>query len=329
MTDVRVDIQKANAPLADTGEAQFGDYIALLKPRVMSLVVFTALVGLLVAPGALHPIEALAAIIFIALGAGASGALNMWWDADIDRIMKRTSRRPIPAGKIAPSEAMALGFALSGISVIMLWLATNALAGALLAFTIFFYAVIYSMWLKRATPQNIVIGGAAGAFPPMIGWAAVTGGVALEPVLMFALILIWTPPHFWALALFMKSDYHNANVPMLTVTHGRRATRAHILVYTAALMPVALVAGVTSIGGPVYLALALGLNLMFLYGAWTIWRRDEAQAEADGYATEKRVFRFSLSYLFLHFGAFLAEASLSWWPAYADFATRFKLLEVF
>ncbi len=329
MTDVRVDIPKANAPLADTGEAQFGDYIALLKPRVMSLVVFTALVGLLVAPGALHPIEALAAIIFIALGAGASGALNMWWDADIDRIMKRTSRRPIPAGKIAPSEAMALGFALSGISVIMLWLATNALAGALLAFTIFFYAVIYSMWLKRATPQNIVIGGAAGAFPPMIGWVAVTGHVSLEACLMFMLIFMWTPPHFWALALFMKSDYHKANVPMLTVTHGRKATRAHILVYTIALVPFALAAGFTSIGGPVYLALALVLNLMFVQGAVAIWRRDEGQAEADSYATEKRVFRFSLSYLFVHFGAILVERVLALIPAYAQFAAQFHILEVF
>ena len=324
MTDIRVDI-----PQAEAGEASFGDYVALLKPRVMSLVVFTALVGLLVAPGSLHPVEALAAIVFIALGAGASGALNMWWDADIDRVMKRTARRPVPSGKVEAREAMALGVALSGISVIMLWLSTNALAGALLAFTIFFYAVIYSMWLKRATPQNIVIGGAAGAFPPMIGWAAVTGSVSLEACLMFMLIFMWTPPHFWALALFMKSDYHKAKVPMLTVTHGRRATRAHILVYTVALVPFALAAGFTSIGGPVYLAMALVLNIVFLHGAWAIWQRDEAQAEADAYATEKRVFRFSLAYLFLHFGAFLAEAALAWLPVYADFAARFKILELF
>ncbi len=324
MSDIRIDIAQA-----ETGEAGFGDYIALLKPRVMSLVVFTALVGLLVAPGTLHPIEALAAIIFIALGAGASGALNMWWDADIDRVMKRTSKRPIPAGKVAPQEAMALGVALSGISVVMLWLATNALAGFLLAFTIFFYAVIYSMWLKRATPQNIVIGGAAGAFPPVIGWAAVTGSISLEACLMFMLIFMWTPPHFWALALFMKSDYHKARVPMLTVTHGRKATRAHILVYTVALFPFAIAAGFTSIGGPLYLALALGLNLAFLKGAWAIWRRDEAQAESDAYAVEKRVFRFSLAYLFVHFGAILAEAALTQIPRYAEFALQFKLLEVF
>lgn len=324
MTDIRVDIASV-----EPGDAGFGDYVALLKPRVMSLVVFTALVGLLVAPGALHPVEALAAIVFIALGAGASGALNMWWDADIDRVMKRTAKRPVPSGKVTPQEAMALGLALSGIAVVMLWLATNALAGFLLAFTIFFYAVIYSMWLKRATPQNIVIGGAAGAFPPMIGWVAVTGSISLEACLMFMLIFMWTPPHFWALALFMKSDYHKAKVPMLTVTHGRRATRAHILVYTAALIPFALAAGFTSIGGPVYLALALALNLAFLHGAVAIWRRDEQQAEADGYAVEKRVFRFSLAYLFIHFGAFLAETILARIPQYADFAARFKLLEVF
>ncbi len=324
MSDIRADMT-----LADPGEARFGDFVALLKPRVMSLVIFTALVGLLVAPGYLHPVEALAAIIFIALGAGASGALNMWWDADIDRLMKRTAKRPIPAGKVSPQDAMAIGVALSGISVVMLWLATNALAGFLLAFTIFFYAVIYSMWLKRATPQNIVIGGAAGAFPPMIGWVAVTGSISLEACLMFMLIFMWTPPHFWALALFMKSDYHKARVPMLTVTHGRKATRNHILVYTVALVPFALAAGFTSIGGPVYLALALVLNAMFLQGAWAIWRRGEAQAEADGYATEKRVFKFSLAYLFLHFSAILLEKGLVQIPAYADFAATLKILELF
>jgi len=324
MSDIRTNID-----FVQTGDAEFRDYVALLKPRVMSLVVFTALVGLLVAPGSLHPIEALAAIIFIALGAGASGALNMWWDADIDAVMKRTAKRPIPAGKVTPQEAMSLGVALSGLSVIMLWLATNALAAFLLAFTIFFYAVIYSMWLKRATPQNIVIGGAAGAFPPMIGWVAVTGSISLEACLMFMLIFMWTPPHFWALALFMKGDYHKAKVPMLTVTHGRKATRTHILVYTAALLPFALAAGFTSMGGPVYLALAMVLNLIFLYGAWAIWRRDEAVAEADNYRVEKRVFRFSLYYLFVHFVAILAEGALAHLPVYAEFAVKFKILEVF
>ena len=292
------------------GEAGFGDYVALLKPRVMSLVVFTALVGLLVAPVPVHPVVALASILFIALGAGASGALNMWWDADIDAVMRRTAKRPVPAGIVARGEALGLGLALSGIAVVMLWLASNLLAAGLLAFTIFFYAVVYSMWLKRLTPQNIVIGGAAGAFPPMIGWAVATGGVSIESALMFALIFMWTPPHFWALALFMKDDYSKAGVPMLTVTHGRKSTRAHVLVYTILLAPVALAAAFTSIGGPVYLAISAALNAVFLYGAWRIWRRDEAAAEADAYRVEKQVFRFSLYYLFLHFGAFLLEAAL-------------------
>ncbi len=304
------DIQTYDQTAARTGEAGFGDYVALLKPRVMSLVVFTALVGLLVAPVPVNPMIGFASILFIALGAGASGALNMWWDADIDAVMRRTRKRPVPAGVVAGGEALGLGLALSGIAVVMLGLASNLLAAGLLAFTIFFYAVVYSMWLKRLTPQNIVIGGAAGAFPPMIGWAVATGGVSLESALMFALIFMWTPPHFWALALFMKDDYSNAGVPMLTVTHGRKATRAHILVYTLLLAPVAIGAAFTSIGGPVYLATALVLNGGFLVGAWRIWRRDEGAAEADGYRVEKKVFRFSLYYLFLHFGAILAEAAL-------------------
>ncbi|MDG1282637.1 MAG: heme o synthase [Pseudorhodobacter sp.] len=307
MTDTRADTTRDMDQMA---EASFGDYVALLKPRVMSLVVFTALVGVLVAPTPMHPFLAMTSILFIALGAGASGALNMWWDADIDAVMKRTARRPVPAGKVKPGEALGVGMALSGISVVMLWLAANLVSALLLAFTIFFYAVVYSMWLKRSTPQNIVIGGAAGAFPPMIGWAVATGGVSVESVLMFALIFMWTPPHFWALALFMKEDYSNAGVPMLTVTHGRKSTRTHILVYTILLAPVAIGAAFTSIGGPIYLATALVLNAGFLLGAWRIWRRDEVQAEADKYAVEKQVFRFSLYYLFLHFGAFLAEAAL-------------------
>ncbi len=296
--------------LDQENEAGFGDYVALLKPRVMSLVVFTALVGLLVAPVDVHPVIGFAAILFIAIGAGASGALNMWYDADIDRVMNRTKGRPVPSGKVAAEEAFAIGIALSGMAVVMLALAANILAAGLLAFTIFFYAVVYTMWLKRWTPQNIVIGGAAGAFPPMIGWAAATGGVSVESALMFALIFMWTPPHFWALALFMKDDYSNAGVPMLTVTHGRRVTRNHILAYTILLAPVALGLGMTSIGGPVYLVAALVMNLWFLKGALEIQRRPEAQVEADGYRTEKAFFRFSLYYLFLHFGMLLVEATL-------------------
>jgi heme o synthase len=302
MTDIR--------SFEDQQDAQFGDYVQLLKPRVMSLVVFTALVGLLVAPVSLHPVEAFCAVLFIALGGGASGALNMWWDADIDAIMRRTQSRPIPSGRVQPGEALAIGLALSGISVVMLALATNVLAGALLAFTIFFYVVIYSVWLKRITPQNIVIGGAAGAFPPMIGWVAATGSVSVEAALMFMLIFMWTPPHFWALALFMKSDYGDAKVPMLTETHGRKSTRAHIWWYTVALVPFALALGATSIGGNVYLAASVVLNVGFLRGAWKIWHRDEETAIADGYKVEKSVFRFSLIYLFLHFTALLIDAGL-------------------
>ncbi len=291
-------------------EAGFGDYFALLKPRVMSLVVFTALVGLVAAPVPVHPMIGFCAILFIAIGGGASGALNMWWDADIDRVMKRTRSRPIPAGKVEPGEALGLGLALSGFSVVMLALAANIFAGAFLAFTIFFYVVIYTMWLKRATPQNIVIGGAAGAFPPMIGWIAATGDMAIEPWLMFALTFMWTPPHFWALALFMRSDYDDAGVPMLTVTHGRRATRTHILVYTGLLAMLAVGAAFSGIGGPIYLAVAVVMNALFLRGAWRISRRDEAASEADNFLVERSFFRLSLLYLFLHFGAILAEAVL-------------------
>ncbi|SMX43943.1 heme o synthase [Actibacterium lipolyticum] len=292
-------------------EAGFGDYVALLKPRVMSLVVFTALAGLVVAPVSVHPMIAFTSILFIAIGGGASGSLNMWWDADIDQVMRRTQNRPVPSGRVTKDEALAVGLALSGIAVLMLGLAANWVAAGLLAFTIFFYAVVYTMWLKRSTPQNIVIGGAAGAFPPMIGWAVATGGVSLESVLMFALIFMWTPPHFWALALFMKEDYSNAGVPMLTVTHGRKSTRVHILVYTLLLAPLALGIAATSIGGPVYLAASLVLNAAFIRGALRIWKRDEDVAEADAYAVEKSFFKLSLVYLFLHFVALMAQKGLA------------------
>ncbi|WP_339114270.1 heme o synthase [Thioclava sp. GXIMD2076] len=304
-------------------DAQFNDFVALLKPRVMSLVVFTAFVGLVVAPLPVHPLVGFISILFIALGGGASGALNMWYDADIDRIMKRTQSRPIPAGRVSETEALGFGLALSVISCVMLALASNIFAGLFLAFTIFFYVIVYTMWLKRSTPQNIVIGGAAGAFPPMIGWAVATGSVSVESVAMFLLIFLWTPPHFWALALFMKSDYSAAKVPMLTVTHGRKTTRRHILAYALILGPVAIGLGVTSIGGPVYLATALVLNAIFIHGGWVIWRRAEETAEAEGYRFEKRYFYFSLLYLALHFGALLVEKALHLWPAYAQFAQGF------
>ena len=291
-------------------EAQFGDYFALLKPRVMALVVFTAFVGLLAAPEAVHPFVGLVSVLFIAVGGGASGALNMWWDADIDRVMKRTRKRPIPAGLVAPQDAKALGFALSGFSVVMLGLAANWFAAGFLAFTIFFYVVIYTMWLKRSTPQNIVIGGAAGAFPPMIGWAVATGGVSIEGLLMFALIFMWTPPHFWALALFLGDDYDNADVPMLTVTHGRRTTRVYILVYTVLLALIAVGTGFSAIGGAVYLGTAIVLNLWFVIGAVKIWRRSEADSAADQFLVERKFFKLSLFYLFALFVAILIEAGL-------------------
>lgn len=296
--------------LDDSREAGFGDYFALLKPRVMSLVVFTAFAGLVVAPGGTHPFVAFFAILCIAIGGGASGALNMWYDADIDQVMKRTKSRPIPAGKVAPGEALAIGLALSGFAVVMLALATNFVAAGLLAFTIFFYAVVYTMWLKRSTPQNIVIGGAAGAFPPMIGWAAVTGDITVTSTLLFMLIFMWTPPHFWALALFMNADYDAAKVPMLTVTHGKRVTRNHILGYTVILALTAAALLLTPIAGWAYLVVFLVMNGLFLKGAVGLWRRDETAAEADKYKAERSFFKLSLAYLFLHFTALMADKML-------------------
>ena len=302
----------ASIPLpALESEAEFKDFIALLKPRVMVLVVFTAFVGLMAAPAQLHPFLALVAILCIATGGGAAGALNMWWDADIDKIMKRTQKRPIPSGKVTPDEAKIIGFALSGFSIVMLGLATNFYAAALLAFTIFFYIAIYTVWLKRATPQNIVIGGAAGAFPPMIGWAAVTGTVSFESVLMFALVFMWTPPHFWALALFTRTDYDNAEVPMLTVTHGRKSTRQHIVVYTALLAVLGGATMLSSLNGPIYIVSAVLLNTRFMFGAVKIWRRNEEDSEWDSFLVERQFFRFSLFYLFALFSAILADSILS------------------
>ncbi len=294
-------------------EAGFGDYVALLKPRVMSLVVFTAFVGLWIAPVPMNPFVAFCCVLFIALGGGASGALNMWYDADIDAVMKRTANRPVPAGRVPAGEALGVGLALSGLSVMMLGLAANWFAAGFLAFTIFFYAVVYTVWLKRSTPQNIVIGGAAGAFPPMIGWACATGSISLESLLMFALIFFWTPPHFWALALFMKDDYSKAGVPMLTVTHGRKVTRRHIFAYTLVLAPFAIWLGFTSVGGPLYLAVSVVLNALFIAGGWRILNRSEDAAQADGYKVEKRYFRLSLYYTFLHFLALLVQHWMGGW----------------
>ncbi|MBT6834001.1 MAG: protoheme IX farnesyltransferase [Rhodobacterales bacterium] len=291
-------------------QTDFGNYISLLKPRVMSLVVFTAAVGLIVAPGSMNVVLAFASVLFIALGAGASGSLNMWWDADIDSIMKRTQERPVPSGKVSANNAMLVGLWMSVLSVGMLGLASNWLAAALLAFTIFFYAVIYSMWLKRSTPQNIVIGGAAGAFPPMVGWVAASGSVSIEAIGMFMLIFMWTPPHFWALALFMNEDYSKAGIPMLTVTHGKKSTRNHILTYTVLLTPFSIGLAFTSIGGPIYFTLSIILSLMFLLGSLKLFRRNEKIATEDNYTDERKLFKFSLFYLFLLFAALLIEALL-------------------
>ncbi|WP_179379265.1 heme o synthase [Jannaschia marina] len=291
-------------------EAGLRDYWQLLKPRLMSLSVFTALVGLLVAPEGLHPFLAATSILWIAIGAGASGALNMWFDADIDRVMKRTRNRPIPSGRVTPSDALALGLFLTVLSVTMLGLTANWVAAGWLLFTIFFYAVIYSMWLKRTTSWNTVIGGLAGAFPPMIGYAAVTGTTPLEAWLMVALIFMWTPPHFWALALFVKLDYHVARIPMLTVTHGRDETRRQTWLWSLGLVAVSFVTAFTAIGGPLTLAVASVLNAVWLQRAWAVVRRDDLDSDADAHLAERRLFKWSLIYLFAHFAVFVAEAAL-------------------
>ncbi len=284
------------------------DFIELLKPRVMSLVIFTALTGLVVAPGTLHPILAAISLLCIAVGAGASGALNMWYDADIDAKMTRTANRPIPAGRVAPSEALAFGLFLSVFSVLVLGLVANWLAAGLLAFTIFFYAVVYTMWLKRWTPQNIVIGGAAGAFPPMIGWAAVTGSVSVESIVLFLIIFVWTPPHFWALALIKSEDYARAGVPMLPVVAGEAETRRQILLYTVLLAPLGVAPFLMGFAGKAYAATAVLGGLAMLWLALEIFRkRDGAPArKAAG-----RMFGFSIIYLFALFAVLLVEQGVA------------------
>ncbi len=289
------------------GGARVEDYFALLKPRVMSLVVFTAIIGLLLAPGGLtggiNPVVAIIAILCIAIGAGGSGALNMWYDADIDRVMSRTANRPIPAGRVSREEALTLGLVCSGFSVAILGLAANWVAAALLAFTIFFYAVIYTMWLKRSTPQNIVIGGAAGAFPPMIGWAAVTGDISLPSVVLFLIIFLWTPPHFWALALYKQGDYGAAGIPMLPNVAGERATKVQIVAYSVILAATSLVPSFIGMSGWLYTAVAVVTGASFLYLALRLYR-------ADGTAMKKvarSLFTYSLSYLAVIFFALMTD----------------------
>lgn len=290
------------AALHEPSLAEVGDYIALLKPRVMSLVVFTALVGLAVAPGSLHPITAFTALLCIAVGAGASGALNMWYDADIDKVMTRTARRPVPAGKVQPGEALAFGLTLSGFSVVTLGLLVNWVAAALLAFTIFFYAVIYTMWLKRSTPQNIVIGGAAGAFPPMIGWAAVTGSLSLEPILLFAIIFFWTPPHFWALAIYKKSDYGRAGVPMLPNVAGDAHTRLQILLYTLILTPLGTAPWLLGYASALYGAVSVVTGAAMIVLALQVYRETSPADRAC-----RHLFAFSILYLFLLYAVLLVD----------------------
>jgi len=279
-----------------------GDYFALLKPRVMSLVIFTALVGMVAASGEAHPVLAAVSLLAIAVGAGAAGALNMWWDADIDAVMARTAKRPIPARRVRPAEAAAFGGFLSVLSVALLALASNYFAAGLLAFTIFFYVVVYSMWLKRLTPQNIVIGGAAGALPPVVGWAAVTGAAPLAAWVLFAVIFLWTPPHFWALALYKQGDYARAGVPMMPNVKGARETRRQILIYAFILAPAGLSPFLIGLAGPFYLAISSGLGGVFVYFAWALWRAGE-----DERRPARRLFRFSIAYLFALFAAILIE----------------------
>jgi protoheme IX farnesyltransferase len=285
--------------------ASVGDYVALLKPRVMSLVVFTALVGLVAAPGAIHPVLAFTALLCIAVGAGASGALNMWYDADIDALMSRTAGRPIPRRRITPGEAFGFGITLAGFSVVVLGLMVSWLAAALLAFTIFFYVVVYTMWLKRWTSQNIVIGGAAGAFPPVIGWAAVTGTVSIEPVLMFLIIFFWTPPHFWALALIRADDYARAGVPMLPVVAGAAATRRQIFAYSVLLVPVGASPWFLGHAGLVYGVTSLVGGALMVAFAWRVWTSTEGERAMS---VARQMFAYSIAYLFGLFAVLLIES---------------------
>jgi heme o synthase len=285
-------------------EADARDFFALLKPRVMSLVVFTAFAGLVLAPGEINPVLAIISILCIAVGAGASGALNMWYDADIDAVMTRTAKRPIPAGRIRPNEALAFGLTLSAFSVAILGLAVNWFAAGLLAFTIFFYAVVYTMWLKRSTPQNIVIGGAAGAFPPMLGWACVTGGVSLDSVILFMITFMWTPPHFWALALFKMRDYGSVGIPMMPNVVGQRSTKIQMVVYSilmAAVVAAPAFTGLASIGYGIFTGI---LSLIFIYYSILVLRMAE---DDEKMLPAKKLFFYSIFYLFAVFSALIFD----------------------
>ncbi len=305
MSDTSLDITRSQFDTSSaTGAGSVGDFFALMKPRVMSLVVFTALVGLVIAPGSLHPVIAIAALLCIAVGAGASGALNMWYDADIDAKMQRTAARPIPRGAVSRDEALTFGTVLGVGSVICMGMLVNWVAASLLALTIGFYIFIYTMWLKRSTSQNIVIGGASGALPPMIGWAAVTGSVSLESAVLFLIIFIWTPPHFWALALYRSRDYERAGIPMLPVTAGPDATRLQILIYSLVLAPIGLIPAFIGLGGTLYAVSASLLGAVFVALAIRVYiRREGRKAERAA----RRLFSYSILYLMLLFAVLLAE----------------------
>jgi protoheme IX farnesyltransferase len=291
------------------GFSTAADWFALLKPRVLTLVVFSGLVGLLVAPGHINPVIGFTAVLCIAVAAGAAGAINMWYDRDIDAVMRRTARRPIPAGRIDAGEALAFGVALAVASVLVMWLATNLAAAALLAVSIGFYVFVYTMWLKRRTPQNIVIGGAAGAFPPLIGWVAVTGGVDVLPLVMFAMVFLWTPPHFWALSLYAHADYARAGVPMLPVVSGARETRRQIMIYSLLLVPVTLLPWALHETGAIYGIAALVLGAGFLGSMWRVLRdrQDAAGVSLTRDAPAKSAFRYSIIYLFALLGAMAVD----------------------
>ena len=286
--------------IAAAAPARVRDYIDLLKPRVMSLVVFTGLVGVLIAPAHIHPFTAALAVSAIALGSGAAGAINMWYERDLDALMVRTRNRPLPAGRVAPDDALGLGVLLSIFSVLLMAVATNFVAATLLAAAILFYVVVYTIWLKRRTPQNIVIGGAAGAFPPMIGWAAATGDISAVGVALFLLVFLWTPPHFWALALYRSDDYRRAGVPMLPVVAGPRETKRQMLIYTLLLTPVALAPTLLGAVGWIYGAVALALSVVFIGHAVAVWRTAD---DETAFGAARRMFRFSLLYLAVLFAA--------------------------
>jgi protoheme IX farnesyltransferase len=298
------------APYSDLAlPADWRDFIALTKPRVMTLVVFTGLCGLLVAPGSLHPVLAFTAVLCIALGAGAAAALNQWYEADIDALMKRTANRPLPAGRMDRQSALHFGVGMSFFSVILMGMATNWFAALILAISILFYVLVYTIWLKRRTAQNIVIGGAAGAFPPVIGWVAVTGSLDLMPILLFALIFLWTPPHFWALSLYVRMDYANAGVPMLPVVSGEKVTRQHIMVYTLPMVAAAILPWPLHLTGATYGVTAVALSLVFLAMSWRVLVHKPA--EGDAMKPEKQLFFYSLLYLFALFGALVIDKVIS------------------